>query len=125
MPRIVRRLERLDPPPTRHIPILIGGGGEKVTLRIVAEYADIWHTFGNTETVAHKSQVLDDWCTKVDRDPSSIARSIGIKPEQLDKADEFAALGVTEFTLGITGPDMNLAPVRRWLAWRDGYNGVR
>ena len=123
MPRIVNRLERLDPPPTRHIPILIGGGGEKVTLRIVAEHADIWHTFGDTATVAHKSKVLDDWCAKVDRDPGTIARSIGIKTENLDQADEFAALGVTEFTLGVTGPEMDLAPVQRWLEWRDAHNG--
>ena len=82
MPRIVSRLERLDPPPTRHIPILIGGGGEKVTLRIVAEHADIWHTFGGIETITHKSQVLDEWCSKVGRDPSTIKRSVGIQPDE-------------------------------------------
>ena len=103
---------------------MIGGGGEKVTLRIVAEHADIWHTFGDTETVAHKSKVLDEWCAKINRDPNAIARSIGIKTENLDQADEFAALGVTEFTLGVTGPDMDLAPVQRWLEWRDSHNGA-
>lgn len=124
MPRIVSRLERLDPPPTRHIPILIGGGGEKVTLRIVAEHADIWHTFGGVETIVHKSQVLDEWCTKVGRDPSTIKRSVGIQPWKLDKADAYAAVGVTEFTLGFTGPDIDLGPVKGWLEWRDRVNGA-
>jgi probable F420-dependent oxidoreductase len=123
LPRITRRLTQLDPPPTRAIPILIGGGGEKVTLRIVAEHADIWHTFGTVETIAHKSTVLDEWCATVDRDPSTIARSVGIKAGNLDQADAFADIGVTEFTLGFTGPDMDLSVVRPWLAWRDARNG--
>jgi probable F420-dependent oxidoreductase len=122
MPRIVHRLENLDPPPTRHIPILIGGGGEKVTLRIVAEHADIWHTFGDIETIDRKSKILDDWGVEVGRDASAIERSIGIKPEQLGEADAFRAIGVTEFTFGINGPDYDMEPLQPWLAWRDSVN---
>jgi len=123
MPRIVHRLERLDPPPTRHMPILIGGGGEKVTLRIVAEHADVWHSFGDLETLARKSRILDEWGAKVGRDATKIERSIGVKPDQLDEADRFKDLGVTEFTIGVTGPDFDLEPLRPWLDWRDAANG--
>ena len=42
--------------------MLIGGGGERKTLRYTAEYADIWHGFGQAEVIRHKNQVLDDWC---------------------------------------------------------------
>lgn len=125
MPRIERRLERLDPPPTHHIPILIGGGGEKVTLRIVARHADVWHTFGDLETIERKSRILNEWGTKVGRDATVIERSIGVKPDQLDEADRFRAIGVTEFTIGFNGPDYDFEPLRPWLAWRDAQNGAR
>ena len=46
------------------IPVLIGGGGEKKTLRIVAQHADIWHGFGDAEAIARKTAVLDDWCAQ-------------------------------------------------------------
>src|SRR4029453_3022620 len=49
LPRIESRWAKLNPPPTRKIPVLIGGGGEKKTLKLVARHADIWHTFGDAE----------------------------------------------------------------------------
>jgi probable F420-dependent oxidoreductase len=52
LPRIESRWGKLNPPPTRKIPVLIGGGGEKKTLKLVAQHADIWHSFGDAETIA-------------------------------------------------------------------------
>jgi len=77
LPRIKARLGKLNPPPTREVPILIGGGGEQKTLRLVAEHATIWHGFGDVDTLAHKNRVLDDWCAELGRDPGEIERSTG------------------------------------------------
>ena len=122
MPLIKGRLAALDPQPTGDLPILIGGGGEKVTLRIVAQYADIWHGFGDAETFTHKNAVLDDWCAKVGRNPGDIERSIGVNPAHLDKAEGWLAAGAKEITLGLNGPDYDMAVVEDWLAWRDDVN---
>ena len=129
MPRIKRRLEKLNPPPMGRLPILIGGGGEKVTLRIVAEYADIWHGFARktgshspAQTVAHKNGVLDGWCRKVGRDPATIERSIGVDTGRIDAADEIYAAGVDEIHMGVDGPEYDFGPVKDWLAWRDEKN---
>src|SRR3954451_3323731 len=62
LPRIEQRFARLNPPPTRHIPVLIGGGGEKKTLRYTARHADIWHGFGDPETLTRKNGILDERC---------------------------------------------------------------
>ncbi len=51
LPRIEARWAKLNPPPTRHIPVLIGGGGEKKTLKLVARHADIWHSFSDGPTL--------------------------------------------------------------------------
>lgn len=122
MPVIKERLRKLDPPPAGPLPILIGGGGEKVTLRIVAEHADIWHGFGSVETFTRKSGILDDWCATVGRDTNEIERSIGVNPQHIDRADDYRAAGAIEFTLGLNGPDYDMGAVREWLAWRDGVN---
>lgn len=119
MPIIIDRLAKLDPPPTGKLPILIGGGGEKVTLRIVGQYADIWHGFGRPETFIHKSAILDDWCVKAGRDPSEVERSVGLEPKYMDKADDYVAAGAHELTLGLSGPDFDMGPVRELISWRD------
>ena len=55
-----------------HVPILVGGGGEKRTLRLVAQYADACNIFGDPATVAHKVDVLRAHCADVGRDPAEI-----------------------------------------------------
>jgi len=125
MPIIKDRLAKLDPPPTGDLPILIGGGGEKVTLRIVAQYADIWHGFGDIETYTHKSNVLDEWCSKVGRDPSAVERSVGVSPDKIELGDAYKAAGVNEITIGINGPNYDMGAVKEWLAWRDEVNVQR
>jgi F420-dependent oxidoreductase-like protein len=65
-----------QPAPVQNpLPLLIGGGGEKRTLRIVAESADEWNVWGTASLVASKSEVLARHCDKVGRDPGTIAHS--------------------------------------------------
>lgn len=66
----------LEPKPVQaHLPLLVGGGGERVTLRIVARWADEWNTWGTPEHLAAKGRVLDRHCEAVGRDPEEITRS--------------------------------------------------
>jgi len=66
-----------NPRPVRPdgIPIMIGGGGEKRTLRAVARYADIWNGFGSPDEVRHKIDVLEQHCTAEGRDPATITKT--------------------------------------------------
>ena len=57
------------------VPILVGGGGEKKTLRLVARYADACNVFGTPEAIAHKYAVLAEHCAAIGRDPDEIERS--------------------------------------------------
>jgi probable F420-dependent oxidoreductase len=121
LPIIKARWAKLNPPPVRRVPILIGGSGEKVTLRIVAEHADEWHTFGDRETLRHKVAVLEDWCDKVGRDPQEIVRSTTITRLNGERNDpeQVLDLGFSDFVVSVQGPDWDLGPLREALAWRD------
>ncbi len=120
LPRIRRRLERLNPPPVGDLPILIGGSGEKVTLRLVAEHADAWNSFGPPETFAHKGRVLDDWCAKLGRDPASIERTVLIDPEDAGRLDEYVAAGAAHVMVGIGHP-YDLTPALTLLEAAEQY----
>jgi F420-dependent oxidoreductase-like protein len=62
-------------PVQERLPLLIGGGGEKRTLRIAAKFADEWNVWGTPELLAHKGAVLERHCADVGRDPSEIRHS--------------------------------------------------
>ncbi len=122
LPRITARLGRLNPTPNRSIPVLIGGGGEKKTLRYTATHADIWHGFGDAEVIARKHRVLDDWCAEIGRDPDEIERSAGVEGEPDDVGEALYGLGTRLFTVGVGGPTYDLARLEPWLSWRDAKN---
>jgi F420-dependent oxidoreductase-like protein len=67
-----------EPKPLQYpLPLLIGGGGEKRTMRVAAVYADIWHSWVNPAELRHKNAVLDEHCASIGRDPGEIDRATG------------------------------------------------
>jgi len=115
----------MEPKPLQeHLPLLIGGGGEKVTLRIVAKWADEWNTWGLPEVLRSKGAVLDRHCEAIGRDPATVVRSaqvivnfdspaasrsrlpsVGVSTAQMqDLLGDYQQVGVEEFIL----PDWNL-----------------
>jgi alkanesulfonate monooxygenase SsuD/methylene tetrahydromethanopterin reductase-like flavin-dependent oxidoreductase (luciferase family) len=76
----VRDVRLLPYPVQPHLPIMIGGGGERKTLRTVAKYADMWNGMGRPETLAHKLEVLKRHCDDVGRGIGQIELTVGCKP---------------------------------------------
>ncbi len=135
----------LEPRPVQHpLPLLIGGGGEKVTLRIVARHANEWNVWGTPETLRHKIEILERHCHEVGRDPAEIRRSaqallfmsddqdwlasrraagiaqpalIGTPAEVGAALEEYAAAGVDEWIV----PDFNLGRTEHKLATLDRF----
>ena len=122
LPVIRERMAIGNPPPVRgRIPIMIGGGGEKVMLRLVAEHADIWHGFGTPDEYRHKSGVLDAHCAAIGRDPAEIERSVMFEAHELggdDLFDAYVDAGATYFFYSAPGPEYDLDGLRLLLDWR-------
>jgi alkanesulfonate monooxygenase SsuD/methylene tetrahydromethanopterin reductase-like flavin-dependent oxidoreductase (luciferase family) len=78
----------LPRPLQQRLPIMIGGSGEKKTLRSVARYADMWNAMGPPEMLRHKDEVLRAHCEAVGRDQAQIERTAGCKPIIRDTAEE-------------------------------------
>lgn len=105
LPVIIERLGKLTPGPVNgKLPIMIGGSGEKVTLKLVAQFADAFNTFGPPENFQHKCEVLDRWCEELGRDPKSIERTCAISPDDLEKWDAYAAAGADHLIAMVSTP---------------------
>ena len=118
LPRMKSRLAKLNPPPLGKMPIMIGGSGEKVTLRLVAEHADSWNTFGPPENFARLSGILDDWCAKVGRNPSEIERTVAIQADDVDDIERYSDVDADHVILMSGGP-FDLAPLQTLIDQRD------
>jgi probable F420-dependent oxidoreductase len=114
LPRIQSRLAKLNPSGA-HIPVMIGGGGEKVTLKLVAQYAQLWNAGGSPEVFAHKNQVLNDWCAKLGRDPQEIDRTCLINAQDVDNVEAYLEAGATHIIYGLDAPAFDLKPVEKLL----------
>ena len=126
----------------KNLPLLIGGGGEKVTMRIAAQYGDEWNVWGTAEVLRNKIAILDEHCGRLGRDPSTIHKStqalifmsddqawldkrraapatqatlVGTPAEIRDALAEYAAAGVDEFIV----PDFTFGPLANKLAQYD------
>jgi alkanesulfonate monooxygenase SsuD/methylene tetrahydromethanopterin reductase-like flavin-dependent oxidoreductase (luciferase family) len=101
----------LTPGPVGDLPLLIGGGGEKRTLKYTAQFADAHNTFGPPDVYARKMQVLDEWCEKIGRDPAEIERTVAIDttPEQMGWVDDLVGAGATHLIV-MMGTPFDLDP---------------
>jgi F420-dependent oxidoreductase-like protein len=91
--------------------VMIGGGGERKTLRLVARYADACNLMGPPEQVAHKLRVLRQHCEDVGRDPSTIEVTVLFRPASnepdalLAEAEAYASVGAHTLVTGAAGDD--------------------
>ena len=112
----------LNPPPVRKIPVLVAGAGERKTLALVAQHADIWNALlPDEESYVRKSRLLDERCARIGRDPGTIERSVLAAGQPEDLGDRHLALGASLFIIGMNPRD-GFAEVERWVAWRDRRN---
>lgn len=106
LPIITERMAKLNPAPVNGtVPIMIGGGGEKVTLRLVARHAQLWNGFGSLEELAAKNAIIDKWCAVEGTDPSAIERTTlqQIHTNDLD-LDGFAEAGIGHLIIAVGDP---------------------
>ena len=135
----------LEPKPVQSpMPLMIGGGGEKVTLRITAQHATEWNVWGTVDTLKHKMEVLDAHCERLGRNPKDIQRSavallfmsddkafvekmkaadlqqaaiIGSVAEVKEVVAQYEAIGVDELIV----PDFTLGPAEQKLSTLDTF----
>jgi probable F420-dependent oxidoreductase len=99
LPRIKERVNKLMPPPIGRLPIMIGGGGERVTLKLTAQYADMWNTFPPVGNWRRKNAILTEWCQQLGRDPKAVERTCSVNAGQYDELDQLLEAGVEHFII--------------------------
>lgn len=104
LPLITERIAKLNPPPLGRLPILIGGGGEKVTLRLVARHAQMWNGFGSLEELKTKNDIIDKWCAVEGTDPAGIQRTTLQSPDPDMDLAAYAAAGIHHIILALGNP---------------------
>ena len=135
----------LEPKPVQKpLPLLIGGGGEKVTLKLTARHADEWNVWGDPSILKQKMAILDAHCSELGRDPAAIKRTavallfmsddqaylqkmrdaklqqphlIGTVEEIRTLVAEYAAIGVDELIV----PDFTLGDQQQKIATLDRF----
>ena len=118
---------RCEPKPvqTPHPPFVIGGGGEQLTLRVVARYADVWNAPGtDVEVFTRKAVVLREHCRAIGRDPAGIELSVQTRVDYADPGATVATLkplvevGATHLVLMMPTPTQTASspgwPTRWW-----------
>lgn len=98
------RLGLLNPPPVGPMRLLIGGSGPKVTLRLAAEHADAWNTFGPARSYRELNGILDDWCERVGRDPVEIERTVALSTEEVRSWEAFVDAGASHLIVMLPHP---------------------
>jgi alkanesulfonate monooxygenase SsuD/methylene tetrahydromethanopterin reductase-like flavin-dependent oxidoreductase (luciferase family) len=107
---------RLIPGPVRgRLPIMIGGSGEKKTLRTIARHADMWNAFGTAEVLRHKDGVLREHCRVAGRDESEIERTVGCKVVIRDTEAEARRVWEAQMARNRTPEDAWDGPESLWL----------
>ena len=115
LPVLKERLGKLTPGPVNGtLPIMIGGGGEKVTLRLVARHATLWNGFGLPSELKAKNAIIDQWCEVEGTDPKAIERTTLVTAGDVD-LDAMAAAGIDHVILAVGSP-FDLSAVEKALA---------
>jgi len=91
---------------------------------VVAEHADIWHTYASGNELRRKIEVLARWCAEMGRDPGNDrAGDRRLRAFDPRVADELVDLGVSLFVIEYTRPPYDFSDLFTWLRWRDDRNG--
>lgn len=125
LPIIKSRLAALNPGPVNGtLPIMIGGSGPKVTLRITAQHADIWNGGGSPDEAGAKNQILNEWCERVGRDPSEIERSVTVDaPFDRARVEAYVDQGFHHIIMRYVSPVFDLDAIHALVEWRNEVNG--